>query len=595
MFRLLKQLVSRVATRKQKRSRINSFDFKTLEARKVLTTIAFDSGTGQLTLTGDASADIVSIEYNAGQLVVTAQGSPTQTFTASEVNNIYFTGEGGNDQLFNNSAVPLQAYGGEGNDIITGGTADDTIHGGAGNDVLAGADGADLINGSDDADYITGGDGHDNLRGGDGEDEIYGNDGNDKIFGERDNDELYGGLGADSIQGFTGDDRIEGGEGTDYLYGQIGNDYILGQDDNDNIRGGHGDDEIHGGEGDDNIGGDLDNDTLYGDAGDDLINGYAGNDTIRGGDDVDRIYGKEGEDVIDGDAGDDLIRGGDDNDYLEGSEGEDRIYGDAGNDRLYGHEGVDFLVGGEGNDGLFGGESSTADSLFGQGGGDRFLFQENDTVRDRDSEDAVLNFVDETDNWLDVEIQIVDDAFNDLHERTNNTVLLQDSVDSGDLTYYKYASLGGSAGINYLSYSYTGSYFFNFRREIHIADWDETSQFYNDQFTDVVLHETAHNWDSELELTQYDASLTGLFEDFSDISGWTQDDKSGDSNYRLSRDGQWYYLNSATFAENYGRTNPYEDSATMWEYYFNNQDLSSHGDLQGKVDWLDSLLDTLSS
>ena len=37
-----------------------------------------------------------------------------------------------------------------------------------------------------------------------------------------------------------------------------------------------------------------------------------------------------------------------------------------------------------------------------------------------------------------------------------------------------------------------------------------------------------------------------------------------DSGYTESTDGDWWYQSSATFARNYGRTNPMEDFATYF-------------------------------
>jgi hypothetical protein len=38
--------------------------------------------------------------------------------------------------------------------------------------------------------------------------------------------------------------------------------------------------------------------------------------------------------------------------------------------------------------------------------------------------------------------------------------------------------------------------------------------------------------------------------------------------YQRSGDGQWWHLKTAEFVRGYGKTNPYEDWATVWEYYF---------------------------
>ena len=374
--------------------------------------------------------------------------------------------------------------------------------------------------------------------------------------------------------GNTGNDTIVGGSAVDTVRGGQGNDVISGGDGDDNLRAGRGDDVVNGGNGDDTLRGGRDNDIVTGDAGD---------DTLRG---------NRGDDVLEGGTGDDLLRGGADSDYLSGFEGADDLFGGGGNDRLYGHQGADFLSGGNGNDSLFGGQNSATDTLIGGRGSDRFLTQGSDSVTDRESTDAVLVFENRTDQWTDAEIEVLDNGFQALHDRVTDGTLLRDSVDSGDLTFYKYQSLGAAAGINAFGYSFNGFEFFDFTREIRIADWDETSDFFNEQFTSVTIHEIFHNWDSVLELREFD-DLDSLIVDFQNISGWTQTDQSRNPNFTQSLDGEWYYLNSSTFADERGRINPFEDVAELSEYYFRNIDSNNHGDLQEKFDWFDNLLNQL--
>src|SRR5436189_76708 len=79
--------------------------------------------------------------------------------------------------------------------------------------------------------------------------------------------------------------------------------------------------------GSDSLIGTAEADVIRGLAGRDFISGAGGNDDIDGGDDDDTLFGG---------AGDDIVHGGAGNDYLsEGSDGEnDSLFGDEGNDRL---------------------------------------------------------------------------------------------------------------------------------------------------------------------------------------------------------------------------------------------------------------------
>ena len=479
----------------------------------------------------DATAGLLSFYGDAGNDVVSVvESGSTLTVTAN----------GNGTQTFNTSEVSKIFFSGD--------AGDDTFSNFSSIELEAfGNDGNDTITGGSAEDFISGGRGDDIISGGDNDDELRGGQGNDTLNGDTGNDRL---------NGSAGDDTLYGGDGDDVLFGRNGNDVIRGGDNNDVLRGGR------------------DGDRIYGDTGND------------------RLFGQHGDDVVEGGTGDDLLRGGRGSDYLSGFEGADRIFGGRDNDRLYGHQGADFLSGGDGNDGLFGGQNSEADSLTGGGGSDRFLVQGSDSVGDRGSTDSVLVFENETDQWTDAEIEVLDNGFQALHDRITDGTLLRDSVDSGDLTFYKYQSLGAAAGINAFGYSFIGTEFFDFTREIRIADWDETSDFFNEQFTSVTIHEIFHNWDSTLELGEYN-DLDSLIVDFQSISGWTQANRSGNPNFTQSLDGEWYYLSSSVFADERGRINPFEDVAELSEYYFRNIDSNNHGDLQEKFDWFDNLLNQL--
>jgi Ca2+-binding RTX toxin-like protein len=69
--------------------------------------------------------------------------------------------------------------------------------------------GDDTITGTANADYIEGNAGNDTVYGGNGNDVIYGGDGNDTLNGENNNDYLYGGNGTDTCNGGAGTDYCE--------------------------------------------------------------------------------------------------------------------------------------------------------------------------------------------------------------------------------------------------------------------------------------------------------------------------------------------------------------------------------------------------
>lgn len=598
----------------------------------------FDSLTGQLTITGDTNDNVVttSLDITGQQLTVDVATQGQFLFDATSITLINFTGGNGNDTFDNQTDIPISAYGNAGNDTITTGGGDDFVQGGPGLDSITATGGNNTLYGGDDDDEIWGGVGNDTIFGGRGNDTLVGGDGDDLIGGDWGDDFLDGDLGNDDLRGYTGNDTLFGSFGDDLLYGQADNDTIFGEDGVDRLRGGsgndvaygganndyihgdHGDDDLHGDDGNDTIigfdgvdtiNGDGGTDYLYGQNGNDTITGGDGNDFIRGGDGDDLINGLLGHDRVAGDGGNDTIYGGAGNDTVIGDDGSDRLYGESGDDNVYGGAGMDMLFGGSGTDSLwggagedslFGGQKEDIDQLYGEGDDDRFLIQIDDVVNDQASEDAVIMFLDADHGWSDLEIEVINNGLQPLHDRTQNTLLLKDTLPTGNLLFIKYADLGGALAVNYLQttteYNWNGSGWdtsYTYDREIRFAEWDETSTYWNGVYESTVGHELAHNWDSDLELTTFNSAWTGRWADFLALSGWTDSNPNDPQNYTLSGDGTWWYLSNSSFAETYGQTNPYEDSATIWEYYFSGQSTQDPG-LQAKLDWLDQLFDDVS-
>lgn len=264
-------------------------------------------------------------------------------------------GGNGNDQLAANFdfalSVDIDAYGGNGSDLVIGGRSSiaDRIYGGNGDDMLLGAAtgspstiGTAVAGVQSGVDYLDGGVGNDALFGFDGDDFLMGGLGDDGnsfqstvtfggaltvtlragLWGGEGNDYIDGGLGNDSLYGGTGDDILIGGTGADLLLGEDGNDWLYGGSENDSLWGGAGNDVSVG---DDGI--DI---AVMGD-GNDVSWGYAGNDYFYMGNGNDAIYGGDGVDVMLGEAGNDYFDGGNGTDYFFlGSGGNDTVFVAAG-------------------------------------------------------------------------------------------------------------------------------------------------------------------------------------------------------------------------------------------------------------------------
>jgi Ca2+-binding RTX toxin-like protein len=372
-----------------------------------------------------------------------------------------------------------------------------------------------------------------------------------------------------------------GGEGNDTLLGGAGRDILNGGNGNDSILGGAGEDVLSGMAGNDRMSGEAGADLVQGGDGFDIMNGGTGNDTMDGEAGNDWVLGAAGDDDLSGWDGDDIILGGDGNDRLHGQLGNDFLSGGAGRDALYGGAGNDDLEGGSGNDGLFGG--SGRDTLSGGSGIDRFLkwvgAGNTTTIADAQSYESISTFKDTTTvqtfnplgqtlryqpaAWTEFEIEQIDTGLDFLHTETGNTRLLKRS-NGGNMTvlrfgdYIPYNESDGNNDANDHQANLDGPRFSGFNKgDGRIYFNDGTFDAGTTDVARITVHELAHNWDTE----------NGKFGEWKALSGWVEDD-TPDANQTLSKDGNWVYANTAEFAREYGKTNPYEDFSTTFEAYF---------------------------
>lgn len=303
------------------------------------------------------------------------------------------------------------AYGGSGDDRLTGNAAANRLYGGRGADLMAGGAGNDLYRVDDAGDRVaeSASGGFDSVEatvdhalashverlqlagaaarglGNSQANLLIGNAfantldgaaGNDVLDGSRGDDLLLGGAGDDSMLGGSGRDRMDGGSGLDTVSYQHASTSVvvdLGR-----AVGRRGDAEGDRFASIETLIGGRHNDALTGSVRADRIAGEAGNDLVVGGDGHDRLDGGSGHDRLHGGSGSDELAGADDQDRLYGDAGADRLhggldrnwlYGGADADRLYADQGIGSLYGGDGNDLLDG--SPHADRLLGEAGNDR--------------------------------------------------------------------------------------------------------------------------------------------------------------------------------------------------------------------------------
>ena len=131
----------------------------------------------------------------------------------------------------------------------------------AGNDVIT-MNEAGMTAGQQLTMFAYGGNGNDKITGGSAADRFYGENGSDTLIGNGGHDKLFGAF-------FTTD--VETGAANDKLYGASGNDMLRGGSGQDLLNAGSGNDILHGGDGDDQF--------LPG-AGADSVDAGAGSDTL---------------------------------------------------------------------------------------------------------------------------------------------------------------------------------------------------------------------------------------------------------------------------------------------------------------------------
>ena len=276
---------------------------------------------------GSASNNSINVALAGKAISVTGLPAQVLLARAEAADFLAVTSEGGDDKINASTlaagVIQLFAFGGLGNDTITGSLGADNLTGQAGNDVIIGNAGADTLSGAEDNDTLIGGKGDDQVSGGigndrmvwnagDGTDLVEGGDGFDtaevngskasEVFtitangarvrfdgitptafsldiGTTESLVLNAGGGNDLISASNGLAtlialKIDGGSGNDTILGGNGADFLLGGDGNDSVDGNQDNDVALLGAG---------NDVFQWDPGDgsDLVEGQKGTDTLR--------------------------------------------------------------------------------------------------------------------------------------------------------------------------------------------------------------------------------------------------------------------------------------------------------------------------
>ncbi|GAB6051994.1 hypothetical protein JCM17960_08140 [Magnetospira thiophila] len=260
-----------------------------------------------------------------------------------------------------------EAWGGDGNDVITGGIGDNRLYGDWGDDVISGSlgfnwnieSGAELR-----ADvYVDGYQMAGPPSGFEGTYEEYSGLLLGDIFsfvGESGSATLY------SMEEYFAYNQLDGGYGDDTLYGGVGDNEIYGGDGNDQLFGSTALNTIEAHQMVTDIYGDYTSDYTIEHAYSALDGGY-GDDTLTGGVGDNILYGGDGDDILTGGSEGYNYANLSDSDWwwYEGGEASvetswayNYMDGGSGDDTLTGGDGFNLLMGGDGADTLIAGNSN---------------------------------------------------------------------------------------------------------------------------------------------------------------------------------------------------------------------------------------------
>ncbi|MGQ0637556.1 MAG: S8 family serine peptidase [Planctomycetaceae bacterium] len=347
---------------------------------------AYRTSAGVLMVHGGAAADSVTINATVSLTL----NQSTYVYAPSAVSAVRVRTHSGDDVV--NAATlakSLVAWGGDGNDVLTGGSVADSLFGGAGGDTLTGGAGNDqLVGGAGDDAYIL------NASAPLGSDtvvEVAGGGADLLDFSQTTTLGVTVNLGlttaqtvnanltltlsaADGFENVTGgnqNDTLTGNALANTLGGGYGNDFLSGGAGNDILTGGAGNDQLVGGAGDDkylfNSNVALGNDTVVEVAGGgtDLFDfsqtttlgvtinlGLTTAQTVNANltlnlsaaDVIENVTGGIQNDTLTGNALANTLSGGNGNDVLSGGAGNDVLIGGAGNDQLAGEAGDDIYT-----------------------------------------------------------------------------------------------------------------------------------------------------------------------------------------------------------------------------------------------------------
>ena len=107
--------------------------------------------------------------------------------------------------------------------------------------------------------------------------------------------------------------------------------------------------------------------------------------------------------------------------------------------------------------------------------------------------------------------------------------------------------------------------------------------------------EFAHNWAGEEEIGGVLPNKISMWNQFTTISSWQQDQPDDLQYFNRSGDNDWWYRKSAHFSETFGTWNPSEDWGSIWKLYFTEGVNAEKQFVINKMNLVDSLFEALEA
>lgn len=229
---------------------------------------------------------------------------------------------------------------------------------------------------------------------------------------------------------------------------------------------------------------------------------------------------------------------------------------------------------------MVGGSTGDTDTLAGNAGSDFFIFNETSTSLDfNEISDVQVEFRDGSSQWTNQEIQVINEGLFRLQQTIGSSTVLRAPLATEPLVFIKETTIAPQLGDRLASNQevIVNVTFFNpetslienaetIERQITFADWDETDAAANLARLEEIPREISFLWSGDDPAITLDPSQSDYWNSFLRLSGWTQTRPDDIEFFDVTPDGEWFFLRSATFADDSGRLSPEDDFATVWQF-----------------------------